>query len=267
MGYSIGRERVFPLGGDPTVQDYVAIDPSTITGPIVLRMVFDDATDLLTCSFSLDGGLTFQTPFAPIQAFKLVPDAEVLLGAAALPPVAPPPPPCANIDKAKVKFTQLDSLGRAEAHRQGQSAARPGDAPDLRSGEPAHADLGPQRSSETAYEVPAGAPGTSSAGAATAGPSRARHPRTPTAADSCTRVPDSVVSRRNRPQAGEVDRRPRAQRTDQVLADRRRSVILVGPGNGTAALLIQLGWDGQTAQACADALLSCVASPGRAICK
>jgi len=37
-GYSIGRERVFPLGGPPPVQDYVAIDPSAITGPIVLKM-------------------------------------------------------------------------------------------------------------------------------------------------------------------------------------------------------------------------------------
>jgi hypothetical protein len=45
------------------------------------------------------------------------------------------------------------------------------------------------------------------------------------------------------------------------------AINLVGPGNEDAALVVQLGWNGQTAQACAGALLPCVASPGRSICK
>src|SRR5262249_43727171 len=42
---------------------------------------------------------------------------------------------------------------------------------------------------------------------------------------------------------------------------------LVGPGNEQAALVVQLGWNGQTAQACLGTLLTCAASPGRSICK
>jgi hypothetical protein len=42
---------------------------------------------------------------------------------------------------------------------------------------------------------------------------------------------------------------------------------LAEPRNEDAALVVQLGWNGQTAQACAGALLPCVASPGRSICK
>src|SRR5262249_28293161 len=138
----------------------VAIDPSTITGPIALRMTFDDATDLLTCSFSLDGGATFQSPFAPIQAFKHVADEEILLGAGALPDSTPPP--CANIDKAEAKFTKLDALGfRQKLVIKGNLLYAPGS--------PASFDPSNQRtlvnvvgaSSQrvTAYEVPVGALG------------------------------------------------------------------------------------------------------------
>lgn len=110
VGLSIARERVFPLGAQvPPVYDYVAINPADVTGPIVLRMSFDDASDLLTCSFSLDGGATFQSPFAPLQAFVLNPDGEILLGAAALPDLPPPPPPCAGtITNARVQFQKLN---------------------------------------------------------------------------------------------------------------------------------------------------------------
>jgi len=60
----------------------------------VLRMTLDDATDMLTCAFSLDGGTTFQSPFAPMHVFNSgVVDYEVLLGAAVTTAAPPPPPP------------------------------------------------------------------------------------------------------------------------------------------------------------------------------
>src|SRR5262249_375409 len=165
-GYSIGRERVFPLGGPPPVQDYVAIDPSAITGPIVLKITFDDPTVLLTCSFSLDGGLTFQTPFAPIQAFTVVPDAEVLLGAAALPEPPPPPPPCGNIGRAKVKFTKLDSPGHQKLSANGSLLLAPGTPSNFDPVNHAKVGGGMGGSSQNLaqYEVPTGVPGTSICG-------------------------------------------------------------------------------------------------------
>jgi hypothetical protein len=104
-GYSIGIEHVFPLGNQqPPVSSYVTIDPLTVTGQLVLRMSFDDATNMMTYSFSLDGGTTFQSPFAPLPAFVLSPEGEVLLGAAAIPTATPPPQCSAVIDPVRVKF-------------------------------------------------------------------------------------------------------------------------------------------------------------------
>jgi len=40
---------------------------SSITGDIVLRASFDDATDTITHAFSLDGGTTFTAPFSALQ--------------------------------------------------------------------------------------------------------------------------------------------------------------------------------------------------------
>ncbi len=105
VGYSIGVERVFPLGNQlPPVTSYVSIDPLTVTGQLVLRMSFDDATNQMTYSFSLDGGTTFQSPFPSIQAFVIDSAGEVLLGAAAVPPTTPPPSCNAVIGSARVKF-------------------------------------------------------------------------------------------------------------------------------------------------------------------
>lgn len=108
VGYSIGIERVFPLGNQlPPVTAYVPINPASITGQIVLRMSFDDATDLLSYSFSLDGGATFQSPFTPLQAFVLTPEGEVLLGAAAIPANAPPPACTLPLERIRVRFQKL----------------------------------------------------------------------------------------------------------------------------------------------------------------
>ncbi len=82
------------LFGGGAQHDEVAIDPADITGEIVLRLAFDDVADTLTCSFSLDGGYTYQSPFPPYHVFTATSDGEILLGAdTAIPPEPPPPPP------------------------------------------------------------------------------------------------------------------------------------------------------------------------------
>jgi hypothetical protein len=108
VGYSIGVQRVFPLGNQlPTVASYVTLDPATVTGRIVLRMSFDDDTNLMTYAFSLDGGTTFQSPFPAIQAFVLSSEAELLLGAAAVSPSAPPPTCTLPMYRTRAKFQKL----------------------------------------------------------------------------------------------------------------------------------------------------------------
>jgi hypothetical protein len=94
-GYSVSQLLTQNIGSAfTTLQlDTVPITPSSITGPIVLRMVFDDATNMLTCSFSLDGGTTFQSPFPPMHVFNGgVVDYDILLGASGLVRNSVPPP-------------------------------------------------------------------------------------------------------------------------------------------------------------------------------
>jgi hypothetical protein len=94
VGYSISQEVTFlgSSGGVPQ-QNTVAINAADITGAIVLRMAFDDATNTMLCTFSLDGGATFQSPFPALHVFQVVPSAEILLGANAIDVGGPPPPP------------------------------------------------------------------------------------------------------------------------------------------------------------------------------
>jgi len=95
-GPSVSQSLTQGVGpGFTTLQfNTVPIIPATITGKIALRMAFNDATDTLTCSFSLDGGTTFLSPFPPIHIFNAgVADYDILLGASAVDAAAPPPPP------------------------------------------------------------------------------------------------------------------------------------------------------------------------------
>src|SRR5262245_22301191 len=94
-GCSMSQSLTHGVGtGFTTVElDTVAIDPMSVTGPIVLRMSFDDATNMLTCAFSLDGGTTFQSPFPAMHVFNGgVVDYDLLLGAAGLVRNSVPPP-------------------------------------------------------------------------------------------------------------------------------------------------------------------------------
>jgi hypothetical protein len=94
VGYSVSQEVTFlGSGGGVPQQDTVPINAADITGSIVLRMAFDDATDTMLCTFSLDGGATFQSPFPPLHVFQIVPSAEILLGANGIDVGSPPPPP------------------------------------------------------------------------------------------------------------------------------------------------------------------------------
>jgi N-acetylneuraminic acid mutarotase len=70
FGIPSGLGISFYLGGDMALDDHVwqhaPIAETDITGEIFLRLDFDDDTDHFTAAFSLDGGLTYQSPFAPI---------------------------------------------------------------------------------------------------------------------------------------------------------------------------------------------------------
>ena len=58
------------------------VDPAEITGPIHFRLAYDDAAGTIASSFSLDGGTTFQAPFASAPIFTLGrTTGEFLLGA------------------------------------------------------------------------------------------------------------------------------------------------------------------------------------------
>src|SRR5262249_58238309 len=95
-GRSISQSLTRGFGpGFTTVEtETVAVDPTAFSGHILLRMQLDDATDLLTTSFSLDDGVTFQSPFPPLHVFNdSVTAYDVLLGAAGVAPNGPPPPP------------------------------------------------------------------------------------------------------------------------------------------------------------------------------
>ena len=86
-GYSVNQSLTHGFGATfSTLQsNSSSFGPSTVTGQIILRMSFDDTTDMVTTSFSLDGGATFQSPFPPMHIFNDgVSDYEILLGAAAL---------------------------------------------------------------------------------------------------------------------------------------------------------------------------------------
>lgn len=87
VGYSVSQSLTHGFGASfSTIQsNAVPFAAAAVTGRIVIRMSLDDATDLVTTSFSLDGGVTFQTPFPPMHVFNGgVSDYDILLGAAAL---------------------------------------------------------------------------------------------------------------------------------------------------------------------------------------
>jgi hypothetical protein len=65
-------------GFDPSAIAAVHID---MAPSMLLRIAFDDATNLATTSYSVDGGATFQSPFASAHVFGPATGGVVLLGA------------------------------------------------------------------------------------------------------------------------------------------------------------------------------------------
>lgn len=70
VGLRIGQQRTIWGTGPASLEDFEThvIDAADVTGDILLRIEFDDTTNRTTQSFSLDGGLTFVTPFSSIQS-------------------------------------------------------------------------------------------------------------------------------------------------------------------------------------------------------
>lgn len=64
-----------------TMLEFVPISADDVTGQIVFRIDFDDATNLATSSFSLDGGTTWQSPFPAAEIFVGRTTAQFLLSA------------------------------------------------------------------------------------------------------------------------------------------------------------------------------------------
>lgn len=66
---------------DIDLQGY-SIIPADVTGDILLRLAFDDNSNLFSGSFSLDGGSNFLTPFTDVASTgELLPNGELTLGA------------------------------------------------------------------------------------------------------------------------------------------------------------------------------------------
>jgi len=68
-GFAAAQTHAYIAGGQFTNETSpVLLDPSQITGFIVFQIAYNDTTDVVTTSFSLDGGVTFQSPF-PTNSF------------------------------------------------------------------------------------------------------------------------------------------------------------------------------------------------------
>jgi len=101
-------------GGFYVVQSStVSISPASIIGEIALRLSFDDATNMLSGSFSLDGGATFQSPFAAVPIFVGLTQTELLLGAGSDVDTSPPPPPRPPVPVATKVLSVKDRSGPA----------------------------------------------------------------------------------------------------------------------------------------------------------
>jgi hypothetical protein len=105
-----------------TMLDYVSIDEADVTGRIVFRIDYDDATNTATSSFSLDDGGTWQSPFASAPIFQGRTVGQFLLSAD--PTAGPsgstttstttttlPPGPCSAVGCRRGTVAFMGSLG------------------------------------------------------------------------------------------------------------------------------------------------------------
>ena len=193
----------------------------------------------------------------------------MLLGAAALPEPPPPPPACSNLDKAKAKFSKLDSLNHQKFTARGNLLLAPGTPATFDPlNRPTLIALAGS-TNQTAYLVPTGAPGSSICGRLDGWTVSGGRTFTYTNRSGFVYVagpPAYCLGGTGLKQVKFTDDRARRGRIKFSLTV-DDTYILRSPGNAPAALEVQLGWDGHVGEACAATLLNCVASQGRAVCK
>jgi len=96
----------------------VPIDAADVTGQIVLRLRFDDATNLLTSFFSTDGGATFVSPFDRAPIFGSTTTAGFILGAD---PEAAPPTTTTTVTTTSSTTTVSTTIPRSPCEGDGAS--------------------------------------------------------------------------------------------------------------------------------------------------
>jgi hypothetical protein len=82
-GYRLSQTYVRKIGGvyDTFEVFTVPIDPGTVSNPVLLRLTFDDATNLISTAYSVDGGSTFESPWPARPTFNAASCGGISLGA------------------------------------------------------------------------------------------------------------------------------------------------------------------------------------------
>jgi hypothetical protein len=131
--YTVSQDVTFLLGAVGTPQhDEVDIDPDSATGAIIMRMAFDDASDTVTTSYSLNGGATFHSPFPPMHVFQANADGELMVGSSTAESTGPPPgqnPRMVAIKSLALKNSNTPSQRRFSLQINDQAAGIPGATP------------------------------------------------------------------------------------------------------------------------------------------
>ena len=70
-GYRISQTYVHKTAGvyDTFEVLTVPIDPGTVSNPVLLRLILNDTTNMISVAYSIDGGSTFETPFPARPTF------------------------------------------------------------------------------------------------------------------------------------------------------------------------------------------------------
>ena len=110
--------------GDMTFEyQGVPVAASDITGDIVFRLLFDDAANSFSATYSLDDGSTFLQPFSPFSIPSLTgpEDLFVELGGWSLTvqPVSEPPPEIADLVELALLIQDEVDLGNIDAELEG----------------------------------------------------------------------------------------------------------------------------------------------------
>jgi hypothetical protein len=91
--WAVTQSRFRLLDGQtvPLQSESIVLAPGDVTGQIVLGIAYADASRTVTTRVSVDGGMTFTSPFAPVAFFEKTSQAVFVVGADPLALVEPPP--------------------------------------------------------------------------------------------------------------------------------------------------------------------------------